>query len=146
MNPGFSYREAAVQGAGPISLVVLLYEQAIEDIRRALAAHASGSIEGRTHGISHALLVLGHLEATLDQDRGGVVAANLQRFYRHVRAGLLEAQCKQSAAILEQQIALLMQVREAWCAVERELSLPTAPQNSPQLSAEGERAPADWKA
>lgn len=146
MNPRFSYREAAVQGAGPIGLVILLYEQAIEDIRRALAAHAGGNIESRTREINHALLVLGHLEATLDQDRGGMVAANLQRFYRQVRASLVEALCKQSAAIFERQIALLMQVREAWCQVERDLSLPSATPDSPQFSAGSERVPADWKA
>jgi flagellar secretion chaperone FliS len=119
MNPRFSYREAAVQGASPVRLVILLYEQAIQDTRRAVAALDKGDVEERTRQINHAILVLGHLQGSLDKQRGGQVAVNLERFYTLVRAGLLAAQCKQSVAALEQQIALLMQVREAWCKIER---------------------------
>jgi flagellar secretion chaperone FliS len=119
MNPRFSYREAAVQGASPVRLVILLYEQAIQDVRHAVAALAKGDIEERTRQINHAILVLGHLQGSLDKNRGGQIAANLERFYALVRGGLLAAQCEQSEALLEQQIALLMRVRGAWCEVER---------------------------
>ena len=121
MNPGLSYREAAVAGASPIRLVILLYQQAIEDLRQALTAHHQGNIEGRTREINHAILVLGHLQATLDKNQGGKVAANLERFYEQLRASLVEAQLKQSATLLEQQISHLMQVHDAWCEVERQL-------------------------
>jgi len=99
--------------------VILMYEQAVEDLRRAIVAQRRGDIEGRTREINHAILVIGHLQATLDQDQGGKVAANLLLFYRQLRAALVEAQCKQSVAILEQQIAHLMLVRDAWCEVEQ---------------------------
>jgi flagellar protein FliS len=118
-RPRFSYCETAVQGAGRVRLVILLYEQAIEDLRRALAALSRRDIEARTREIKHALLVLGHLQSSLNKNQGGKVAANLERFYAHVRKALIEAQCRQSASLLEQQIALLMQVREAWRKVER---------------------------
>jgi flagellar secretion chaperone FliS len=124
MNPRFSYREAAIRGASPVRLVVLLYEQAIEDLRRALAAHVRRDIEVRTREIKHALLVISHLQSSLDKDRGGKVAINLEYFYNQIRAGLLEAQCRQSTAALEKYIFLLMQVREAWCEVERVAQAP----------------------
>ncbi len=119
MNPGLSYREAAVRGASPMRLVILLYEQAIADVRRALAALARGDVETRTREINHALLVIGHLQATLDRDQGGSVAKNLDRFYNQLREGLTRVQCTQSGAELEQQIAQLMLVHEAWCEAER---------------------------
>jgi flagellar secretion chaperone FliS len=117
-----SYREAAVQGASPMRLVVLLYEQAIEDLRRALAAHERADVEGRTRNINHAILVIGHLQATLDKGLGRQVAANLERFYGLVRAGLVEAQCGQSGPLLEQQISHLLLIQEAWRQVERAIS------------------------
>jgi flagellar secretion chaperone FliS len=119
MNPRFSYREAAVRGASPLRLVILLYEQAIEDLRRALTAHGGKDVETRTREIKHALLVIGHLQSSLDKERGGHVAVNLERFYDQIRMGLVEAQSKQSASLFEKQIALLMKVREAWCGVEQ---------------------------
>lgn len=147
MNPRISYRAAAVQGAGPVRLVVLLYEQAIEDLRQALAAHTGGDIEGRTRQINHAILVLGHLEATLDPAPGRQVAANLERFYRQIRASLIQAQCRQSAQLLEKQIALLIEVRDAWCEVERrERTLAPAGGISRMQAAGEELFCAEWKA
>jgi flagellar protein FliS len=97
----------------------MLYEQAIEDVRRALAALVSGSIDRRTEAINHALLVIGQLQAALDLERGGDVAKALQRFYCVVRARLLEAQVRSSQQILSEQIELLLSLREAWVEVER---------------------------
>jgi flagellar secretion chaperone FliS len=132
MHPGLHYREAAVAGAGPVRLVILLYEQAMEDLRRAVAAHRKGDVEGRTHEINHAILVIGYLQATLDKEQGGKVAANLQRFYEQVRSGLVAAQCKQSSEAIEQQISHLMQVHEAWCAVEKAITpAPATPSQPP---------------
>jgi len=125
-----------------VRLVILMYEQALEDLRRALAAHASGDVAGRTREINHALLVIGHLQATLDKDQGGKVAENLARFYEQLRAGLVEAQCRQSAAALEQQIAHLLLVHEAWCEVEKAL----APAPAPSQNVSERRSPADWNA
>ncbi len=146
MNPGLSYREAAVAGAGPVRLVILLYEQVMEDLRRAVAAHRTGDVEGRTREINHAILVIGYLQASLDKRRGGKVAANLERFYAQVRSGLVEAQCKQSPEAIEQQISYLAQIREAWCGVERATAEPVAPR--PVLpQAEPQPHPsAEWKA
>src|SRR5579871_5998965 len=138
MNPGLSYRETAVAGASPVRLVILLYEQLLEDLRLALAAQAQRDIERRTREINHAIVVIGHLQATLDQEQGGKVARNLEQFYEQLRCGLVEAQCKQSAQLLEQQISYVMVVYEAWRAVERATTTEATP---PILS---DRASQDW--
>ena len=147
MNPRLSYLEESVRGASPVRLVTLLYEQAIEDLRRALAAHACGDIERRTHEIDHAMLVLGHLQATLDKQQGGQVAANLELFYEQIRSGLVQAQCRQSPAELELQISRLRQVRDAWCEVDRSNVQPAIASESAPSPAEREQRPAaDWNA
>lgn len=138
MNPGLSYREAAVAGASPVKLVILLYEQAMEDLRRAIAAQSRGDIEGRTREINHAVLVIGHLEATLDPEQGGKVAENLALFYRHLRAELVDAQFRQSPVAIEQAIAQLVQVHGAWCEVERATAAPAVTLNPETRS--------DWNA
>jgi flagellar protein FliS len=148
MNPRQSYREGAVQGASPLRLVVLLYEQVIEDLRRALAAHGLGNIEERTRQINHAILVIGHLQAVLDKDQGGSVAINLERFYNLVRAGLVEAQFRQSASAIEEQISYLVLVYEAWCEAERSSVTPApAATEAAQSPEEGESCSlAEWNA
>jgi|SRR5579863_2558756 flagellar secretion chaperone FliS len=132
MDAKLSYREAAVRGATPVRLVVLLYEQAIEDLRRARVAFDQGEIETRTARINHAIVVIGHLQSSLDLEQGGDVARNLERFYIMLRAALVETQFRQSTFQLDQQISLLMQVHEAWCQVEpRNAAVPPVPQSNP---------------
>ncbi|SRR5260370_10824469 len=130
MDARSSYREAAVRGATPVQLVIFLYEQAIEDLRRAVVALEKGNIEARTRGINHALAVIAQLQGSLDLERGGDVAKNLHAFYNAMRATLCEAQLKQSARILEQQIEQLVLVREAWLEVDRATAKLASPAES----------------
>jgi flagellar secretion chaperone FliS len=150
MDAKLSYREAAVTGASPVRLVICLYEQVIEDLRHAAAALEKRQIELRTRKINHAIMVLGQLQGSLDMERGADVARNLEKFYNMVRLGLVEAQAKQSAGILEQQIAQLEMVCDAWLEVERASARPTTPTvepaASPSLLPASEPASADWSA
>ena len=114
----FAYRENTARLATPVGRVVLLYEQMIQDIGRAIAAVQGQQIEARTQAINHALLVLGLLQGSLDLERGGEVARNLERFYELVRARLMEAQLRASDAILQDQRSLLLSLRAAWLEVE----------------------------
>ncbi len=138
-------------GASPVRLVICLYEQAIEDLRQAVVALEKGEIEARTRKINHAITVLGQLQGSLDMVRGGEVARNLERFYDILRAGIVEAQLKQSPRILEQQISQLVLVYEAWLEVERAASaapLPPpqeSPEAAPPIASPGSPA-ADWSA
>jgi flagellar secretion chaperone FliS len=137
MDARSSYREATVRGASPARLVLCLYEQAIEDLRRAVIAQEGGDIEGRTRGINHALLVVAQLQGTLDMERGGEVARNLSKFYNVVRTGLIEAQARQSARLIEQQISQLAIVHEAWLEVERATTPAPQPKESARDAAAG---------
>ncbi len=117
--------------------MALLYEQAIEDLKRARAAIDRGDIEARTRAINHAVVVIGYLQSSLDKEQGGRVAANLERFYNQLRASLVEAQFAQSAAIVERQISYLVEVHAAWCEVERANAAPAiARDRTPSLPAQ----------
>jgi len=133
-----------------VRLVICLYEQAIEDLRRAVIALEKGAIEIRTREINHALMVIAQLQGSLDMERGGEVAKNLVRFYGVVRAGLTEAHLKQSARLLEQQISQLVLVYEAWLEVERATAKPNPPAPEPPSDSPAVSSPAasfaDWNA
>ena len=114
-----SYQESAIRGATPIELVVVLYDSALEDMRRALLAMQQNDIETRSRQIGHALIVLQQLQGTLDFERGGNAARQFEQFYSLVRAKLLEAQIRSSPETLREQIRYLAEVRDCWIEAKR---------------------------
>lgn len=148
-DPKFEYRESAARAATPVGRVVLLYEQAIQDLGGAVAAIAHQDIEGRTQKISHALLVLGQLQACLDLERGGEVARNLDRFYSLVKTRLLDAQVKVAPEILREQTDLLLSMRAAWIEVERAEAdgpAPRSPATTSSANLAQPSTPSRWRA
>jgi len=63
--------------------------------------------------------VVGQLQGTLDMQRGGKVAENLDNYYYGLRDCLLRAQIQVTPEELDQQIQALLELREAWVEVER---------------------------
>lgn len=124
MNAKSAYRESAMRGATSVGLVVMLYEQAVQDLQRALEAMKENNVERRAAEIDHAMRVLGQLQGTLDKERGGEIARNLERFYELARASMITAQAQSSPEILRRRIADLLELREAWIEVDRRTSQP----------------------
>ncbi len=129
VDPRKMYQDAAVRGAAPIELVVLLYDSAIEDMRRALVAMKNGDVETRSAGVGHALMVLNQLQGTLDFERGGTAARQFEQFYNLVRAKLLEAQMRNSFDLMQQQVRFMSEVRDCWIQAKRLLQ--PAPSGEP---------------
>lgn len=118
-----SYRRAAVQEATPAGLVVVLYDILVEDLRRAIAAMRNSEVEEHCCRLKHGLSALQVLEGSLDLEKGGDTARSLAHFYAYIRGEILCAQFQNDARILEQQIALILSVREAWQEVSSEISV-----------------------
>ena len=133
-NPRSAYRENDVRGASPSRLVVLLYDQLVQDLNRALQALEQNEIEQRTRHINHAVLVLGHLQSALDFENGGKVAKDLDNYYNVLRQSLVHAQFLPSKGAIGQLVTDVVAVREAWTEVERS-------EQSPSIQT-GERMPA----
>jgi flagellar protein FliS len=135
-----AYRTTDAITADPLGLVVLLYDILLKDIREAIEALDARDVERRAAAIRHSMLVLQQLQGTLDMERGGVVAENLDRFYNFTRAKLLEAQIKMSKEMFEQQVTFVASIREAWkevrgqqLAAEESAALPQATAPAPFL-------------
>jgi flagellar biosynthetic protein FliS len=113
------YRKTAVEGASGFGLLIALYDTLAGDLRRAGAAQRANDIEGRCREAKHAMTVIGYLESCLHRSEGGELTLQLKAFYRTLRRKLIEAQAKQSAEILEQQMAEVLRIREYWQKIDQ---------------------------
>jgi flagellar protein FliS len=114
-----AYRQRAVEGASPVGLVVLLYGTIVASLLRAQQACQENNTEKRVAELNHALTVIGQLQGTLDFERGGQVAVQLDRFYTVMRARVLQASIQNSKTILEELVRHFTSLKEAWQVVER---------------------------
>ena len=105
---------AAVENASAAGLVIILFDLLVNDMKNAIAAMAAEDIEKRTAELKHGFLVLQQLQESVDMDNGGDAAKHFSDFYSAIRCKMLEAQLKKSPEILERQIELLLDVRQAW--------------------------------
>ena len=117
-NNQLAYQEAAVRNAGPVDLVIILYDILARDLQGAIAAMEARDIEKRGAKIKHGFLALQQLEGTLNMEAGGELAKNMARFYSMMRKQMIQAEAAQDPAVLQELIQLLFSVREAWVEVK----------------------------
>jgi len=154
MNPmELSYRKTAVEGTSGFGLLIALYDTLAGNLSRAAEAQRRKDIEKRCQEVNHALLVIAHLEDWIDREGGGELAQKLIRFYAGLRKGLIEAQVKQSAEMLEQWMNAILGIRGTWQDLEARactvLDEPSPPPTSPfaaHATSQLERCATSWSA
>lgn len=110
--------QAGVQNADPHQLVALLFEGALAKIQGAKARITyKGSLAEKGQLIGGAVSIIDALRASLDKEQGGEIAENLERLYVYMNSRLLEANLKNDVRALDEVIALLKPIDEAWKAI-----------------------------
>jgi len=144
-----AYLRATAQNASPVGLVIILIDQLILDLKRAIAAMEKGDIETRCAELKHGYLVLAQLQGSLDKEKGGEAAENFSRFYSSVRASMMQANIKARPDMLVRQIGLLLDVRQAWQQVDNSDTTGAGTNPAPQPSdrtEERESTASNWTA
>jgi len=115
-EPVNTYREIQIKTANQIRLIVMLYDGAIRHINTAIDLFAEGhkSFDGINTHIIGAQDILSELMASLDFDKGGMLAKNLFSLYSFMNRRLLEANVKKDPAPLQEVKKHLTELREAW--------------------------------
>ncbi|OWY37906.1 flagellar export chaperone FliS [Xenophilus sp. AP218F] len=112
--------KAAVYGASPIGIVVLLYEGAIKALSTASIAIQAGRFEEKARMISKAMDIVEGLRIALDLELGSDAARNLNDLYLYMKQRLTQATLKNDPEILEEVRNLLETILPAWQQVDRE--------------------------
>lgn len=113
--------DSQIAGATPHQLIVLLYDGAINAMRRAEIYFQSGNIARRGEMISRAINIIDNgLRAGLNHEKGGQIAAELESLYEYISRTLLEANLNKSGENLPHLISLMTEMQETWQAINPE--------------------------
>lgn len=103
-----------IEGAAPERLVQLMLDGALDRISVARGAMVNGHVAIKCERISKAIGLVDGLRASLDHDRGGELAGNLEALYEYVGRRLTEANLRNDTAILDEASSLLGEIKQAW--------------------------------
>ena len=120
MNTATLYRQNAVRGATPVGLVVILYEEVLRSLQKALNAMERGNIEERSLELTHVLGVIGYLQSVLDFEKGQDVARKFSAVYNAARERVLQASIEPDAAAVRQLMDEFSALAETWREVDRQ--------------------------
>lgn len=108
------YQTQQIMTASPAMLVFMLFEKAISCLKEAIKAIEDNDIETRWRTNGRAMEIISHLQMTLDMEKGGEIAANLDRLYRYMLTRLPKVDFRNDAAAAREVIGLLEPLHESW--------------------------------
>jgi flagellar protein FliS len=108
------YRETAIKTANPLQLIVILYDGAIQSLQEAREHIKRKDIGNRARCVNRCVAIITELQACLNFNASGNIAASLDRLYNYMKQGLFKASLEQRTEPIDQVIALLENLRSAW--------------------------------
>lgn len=117
------YQKVGAYGAAyadPHRLVQMLLDGALDRLAQARGAMERNAIAEKAELISKAGRIIEGLQGSLDTDKGGDIAANLNDLYDYMQRRLLHANVRNDVAALDEISGLLREIRAAWEAIPME--------------------------
>lgn len=131
-SPLHHYRSVGAYGAAAAEnraeLVLRMMDGALDRIAAARGQMARRETAAKTESVTRAIGLVDGLRACLDFERGGEIAANLERLYDYMARRLVEANLGDRPELLDEVAGLLGEIREGWSTISRNAeAAPAAP-------------------
>lgn len=108
---------ANIEDASPHRLIQMLMEGALDKIRIARGFMERKKIQEKVQHINWALSIIDGLRNSLDMEKGGDIAQNLDSLYDYMQRRLIVANMDNDPAILDEVAGLLGEIKSAWDAL-----------------------------
>ena len=113
-NPYRAYQKTQVTTAKPEKILLMLYEGAIKFNKLSIVKMKEKNIAEKGKNISKTLAIISELMNTLDHEKGGQLAADLENLYMFMMDKLIEANMHNRVEELEVVERLLITLHTAW--------------------------------
>ena len=127
-----AYKKASVNTLDQTKLIIMLYDGAIKNASFAVEHMKSGQIEKVHECLIKTKNIVTELMATLNMDRGGDIAKNLQSLYSYMFSQLIEANMNKKTEPVVVVIDLLKELRAAWTQINSKKKNDAKTQNTPE--------------
>ena len=121
------------EGASPHRLIQILMDGAIEKINVAKGLIERRDIPEKVRNINWALSMIDGLRQSLDVEKGGEIANNLESLYDYMQRRLIVANAENDPSILDEVVGLMLEIKSAWDAVPENISKESREQAAEQV-------------
>lgn len=111
------YHRTAIETAEPIQLIILCYDAAINDLKRAAELHERREMNEAYRKIRHAQDIITELLVDLDYERGGDIARSLNRLYNFILRQLIGINSREDTSIYDHLVQILSRLKDGWEAI-----------------------------
>ncbi len=111
------YQEMNINTASPMELVIMLYDDCIRSLEKAEKAFditGPERIESINNALLHSQDIITELAVSLDMEKGGEIAQNLQRLYDFMVNHLSYANVNKNVKPIVDVKKMMADLREAW--------------------------------
>jgi flagellar protein FliS len=112
--------ESEVNYASPYRIIPMLMEGALTKLATAKGCIARNDIAEKSRQITWGMNIIQGLRTSLDAEKGGDIAVNLDSLYEYMGRRLLEANVNNDTAIIDEVITLLREIKAGWDAIPAE--------------------------
>ena len=112
-----AYQDNAVTTQRKGRLIVLLYDGAIKFMKLAIKELEAENYEAKGKYINKARDIINELNAILDMNAGGEIAAHLRELYSFMNNRLSEANIKRDPKMIRDVIELMEELNQSWKAI-----------------------------
>lgn len=113
-NYANQYKQMAVKTASPGQILLMLYEAAIQNVKKASDCIVKKDLAGKGKYIGKAHDIINELTNTLNFEVGGDIARNLERLYNFIVEQLVKANMQNTKEPLEAATKVLETLLTGW--------------------------------
>lgn len=120
-----AYRKTEVFTSDPRKLIIMCYEGAIGSLKLAKESYEARDYETKARALQKTYDILNELMMSLNFEKGGVIAVNLDALYKFMIKQLMMGDLNRDLKAFDQVIGMLEELASAW------KSIPSQPANQP---------------
>lgn len=117
-NPYKRYRQTQVETAGPLELIIMMYDGAIRFCNMAKTAIEKRDFKQANKMLQRAQDIIDELNINLNME-AGEIAVNLRSLYQFISNKLVEANIKKDLHLVKQMVDLLADLRSSWAQLHQ---------------------------
>ncbi|MBW1802428.1 MAG: flagellar export chaperone FliS [Deltaproteobacteria bacterium] len=126
------YQKTSMVTAGRLELIIMCYEKVIQSLQQVKVNYEAGAFEAKAKALQRGLNIINELQCSLDCERGGEIAKNLDALYAYLTRRLLEGDLKEDLSAFDEVIHIMNELKGAWEGIASGRDTPVDPQPAPE--------------